>query len=603
MQHKGTKHGKGSARRAVRYLLQDHDSKGELRAGVDVLRGDPHAVADLAESLDFKWKYSSSVLGFAVEEDPTLDEINAVLDDIEQIYFAGLERDRVQFCAVMHTGQDGRKDLHLVTACVDLETGKHFNPLPPGHIKWMDHLRDYHNHKNGWARPDDPIRRQLIEKGPEAHRPSTRAEIETLMKEMAAAGLVTNRDDVVNVLKQWGEVTRLGKEYIGVKPEGAKSAIRLRGGIFNDDWTAAGELDREAAHASLRSTGRGGQVDEERAAAVRAEFELAVQRRADENRERYKKPEAEFTRTAERSAVNDRSLEADAGNSAEAGIEQQRSTPDQRTLDEPDQSRAAESDQRSDQTAASSAKQSEPRSPELEQDDREKLAKALADWRRDCDQHISSHNGWNADAGQADKQQSSSVERLAEPDQRSGADAEPLAGGGRVYPGQSWEPLYNSPETGAALHAPGPSVRADRGLNNDRNREAAKRAARTNESVESRRNSGLEAIIDRTSAAIRRFAAVCSGYFEQVREYVEQHIDTSDRSREAEQERAREREQMQQQHSASISELERAVEAVKRQTERVGGSVELTARTLESIEFKQELQRQQQSRGGWEMEM
>lgn len=333
MHHKGTKHGSGSARRAIDYLLQDHDSSGELRGGVDVLRGDPMAVADLADSLDFKWRYSSSVVGWALEEDPTPEEIEAVLNDIEAAYFAGIPAHRVQWCAVLHTGQDGRKDLHIVTACVDLESGLHFNPLPPGHMRLMDAMRDYHNWSNGWARPDDPARAVLSQVGRAQANdelpvmPRKRADMHAVLDRMIDDGLLATSADVRAQAKQWGEVTREGTDYISIKPPGAGRAVRLKGEKFKKGWTAAAEPERQARKQQVRNTGRGGVVDHALAAEARALFNQAVAGRAAHNQKRYPASPAidplqvmaQFRAEQQVQNERDRAVATAAANAATAG--------------------------------------------------------------------------------------------------------------------------------------------------------------------------------------------------------------------------------------------------------------------------------------------
>ena len=49
-------------------------------------------------------------------------------------------------------------------------TGKALNIAPPGHEKTFDPLRDYWNHSQGWARPDDPERFRHVQLGHESHR-------------------------------------------------------------------------------------------------------------------------------------------------------------------------------------------------------------------------------------------------------------------------------------------------------------------------------------------------------------------------------------------------------------------------------------------------
>ena len=62
--------GTGSAKAAVDYLLGERDAAGKLREGVEVLRGDPDMVAEVADSLEFAHKYTSGVIAWAPEDRP-----------------------------------------------------------------------------------------------------------------------------------------------------------------------------------------------------------------------------------------------------------------------------------------------------------------------------------------------------------------------------------------------------------------------------------------------------------------------------------------------------------------------------------------------------
>ena len=64
-------HGTGKASSAATYLLDSHDHKGEERAGVAVLRGDPQQFAAVADSLDFQHRYRSAVISWSEEEAPS----------------------------------------------------------------------------------------------------------------------------------------------------------------------------------------------------------------------------------------------------------------------------------------------------------------------------------------------------------------------------------------------------------------------------------------------------------------------------------------------------------------------------------------------------
>jgi len=84
------RHGQGSAAGAVRYLLQEHDHTGEVRAEVTVLRGDPHLVAQVADASPHQWRYTSGVIAWAPDDHPTPDEIYTVIKEWEDTAFAGL---------------------------------------------------------------------------------------------------------------------------------------------------------------------------------------------------------------------------------------------------------------------------------------------------------------------------------------------------------------------------------------------------------------------------------------------------------------------------------------------------------------------------------
>ena len=86
--------GTGSARDAADYLLGERDAAGKPREGVEVLRGDPHQVAAVADTLPFDHKYTSGVIAWATEDEPTDDRIGEVLDAFEETAWAGLEPDR-----------------------------------------------------------------------------------------------------------------------------------------------------------------------------------------------------------------------------------------------------------------------------------------------------------------------------------------------------------------------------------------------------------------------------------------------------------------------------------------------------------------------------
>ena len=82
---------------------QDQDRDPEKNPEeVKVLRGNPHQVADVADTLEFEHKYTSGVIAWAPEDKPSDAQIGRVVDEFEKTAWAGLEPDRYAWAAVQH---------------------------------------------------------------------------------------------------------------------------------------------------------------------------------------------------------------------------------------------------------------------------------------------------------------------------------------------------------------------------------------------------------------------------------------------------------------------------------------------------------------------
>jgi hypothetical protein len=237
--------GKGSAKDAETYLTQEHDHKGEVRADVQVLRGNPSFVSELADSLEFDHRYTSGVIAWHVDDNPTNEQIDQVLNDFERVSFAGMDASQYAYYAVLHEEANGAKHVHVVSARVELSTGKSMNIAPPNWQKTYDVLVDKYNVKHDWASPKDLHRRQSLTLDKSMIHADLKANeakqlITQFVNDAVSNELVTNRADVVAYLSDLGEVTREGKDYISVKPNGFKKAIKLKGAIYEREF----DLDR-----------------------------------------------------------------------------------------------------------------------------------------------------------------------------------------------------------------------------------------------------------------------------------------------------------------------------------------------------------------------
>lgn len=287
-------HSKGSGRAAANYLLGDLDHQGRERAGVQVLRGDPNMLGQLIDSLDSVHRYTSGVIAFHVDDDPTDAEIQHALDEFERVAFAGLEKNQYAYCAVLHEEEDGSKHIHFVIPRVELTSGKSMNIAPPGWKKIFDPLRDALNFEHGWARPADPRLQRLVQPGRAAqwadwkNGEDPRQQITSWLVSQVAAGIVNSRVDVIHALETLGVINRQGKDYISIRiNEGAKP-IRLKGPIYAEKFD--GESFREAATAAQRRPRGREKPDFDAAAIARARLEHFVAKRSEYNEERFPAP-------------------------------------------------------------------------------------------------------------------------------------------------------------------------------------------------------------------------------------------------------------------------------------------------------------------------
>ena len=281
--------GTGGGGGIANYLV-DPDRQGREDAPPEVLRGDIAQTRELIDSTDRKWTYSTGVLSFAPEDRPTEAQQTALMDDFERLAFAGLERDQYDITWVRHSHtQGGRVELHFLTPRMELVSGKAFNIAPPGWERSYAPLRDTYNYEHGWARPDDPARARTQQRTSErSTRGETRDSVTAYLEGKILTGEIENRADIVAALHEAGlETPRQGKNYITAMDPDTGDRWRLKGRIYEKDWTRDAELDRGAARESQGSENAVDGKDERRAAQSRDRLEAVIMRRAEWVRERF----------------------------------------------------------------------------------------------------------------------------------------------------------------------------------------------------------------------------------------------------------------------------------------------------------------------------
>jgi hypothetical protein len=312
MHIKFLKHGTGQALDAVEYLLAVTDAKDEHRAGVEILRGDLYQLASLADSLDFKYRYSSAVVSFHPDDMPTDEQLEALIDEFEKTAFAGLDPEQYCWGVVRHDDNLGGFHLHVIIARVELRTGRSFNPAPPGWQKTFDPLRDHFNARYGWKSPDidaHPENARGIQPGHRVYRDvrtavtsgleDPRQAIIEYVQTGIVSGLVKDRKDMISYLEDAGfEIPRAGKNYITVMDPDLESGDRwrLKGALFDENF----DFDRTLAAKAARRHGVDRKPDSAAAAIFYRQLEQKRGERAQYNQKKYQQSKNSATRRHQR---------------------------------------------------------------------------------------------------------------------------------------------------------------------------------------------------------------------------------------------------------------------------------------------------------------
>ncbi|MBE1426951.1 hypothetical protein H4684_003635 [Desulfomicrobium macestii] len=291
------KYGKGDAQRAKNYFLRNHDWNGELRKEVRVFYGNPDHVASVANALNSSYCYTSGVLAWSPEDDPTEEQIEQTMLLWRLLAFAGLDMQRVAHCEILHRDNRGGVHIHTLTAQVDLTTGKRLNIAPPGWAGDFYPLRDWLNIKHGWARPEDPTRARLLRPGWRAYlqadaeirglflKPDMRDELHDYILGGIQVGEIQDRESMVLALEGRGiEVAHHGRRHLSIKNPDTGRNVRLVGAIYEKHWRSVDLL----ASPERGPERRDGEIDEGASRRAYARFEEACQSRAAFNKKRFR---------------------------------------------------------------------------------------------------------------------------------------------------------------------------------------------------------------------------------------------------------------------------------------------------------------------------
>lgn len=262
------RHGQGRGEAPINYLL------GRLRdrEGARVLYGDPVITEQLVNISPFKNKYKSGVLSFTEQAD-SLSEAQKrnIMQRFEETIFVGLEPDQYDILWVEHSDKGGRLELNFVIPCIELRSGKSFQPFYAGaDLVRVNAFKNMINHEYKLSDPDDPKRRRLVNPyvnnaprpsfKPKDKTKSYRAMDEELeeiikttrrhskLKEAVDKRLqllveqqyfIGSRDDILRHLRQWEfKIERVTKNSISISHPNVDKNIRLKGFLYEENFNA-----------------------------------------------------------------------------------------------------------------------------------------------------------------------------------------------------------------------------------------------------------------------------------------------------------------------------------------------------------------------------
>lgn len=288
------KKGTGGGTASINYLLNERTEQGTAR----ILKGDETLTREIINSLNFKQKACVGCLSFS-ENNISDEDKQAIIESFETALLTPEMKDRVNVLWVEHTDK-GRLELNFVIPKVDLETKKSFNPyFHKNDFSRIDTFVDLTNAIYGFTNPKDPAKDQSIKNiNHHAKTFKDHKDLDNHFKELAINGLIKNRDELIsyieNELNGIVEITRKGKDYLGLKLSNDKKATRYKGELYQDGNyadTFREENERKQRRAREISSSRDGENIK------RLELKLIelIDKKSEFNRKRYQKRSLDTT--------------------------------------------------------------------------------------------------------------------------------------------------------------------------------------------------------------------------------------------------------------------------------------------------------------------
>ncbi|MFT6350338.1 MAG: hypothetical protein ACJAYB_003386 [Psychromonas sp.] len=291
--------GKGGGFSPLKYLLGDFGtvdgkmpSKAEQDKGIGkrsvkplILRGDAEQTKQLIDGLSFKRNYTSGTLSFT-ESNISAEQKNKIMDDYQNMLLAGLDANQYDVLWVEHRDKN-RLELNFLIPNVELVSGKRLQPyFDKADRKRVNAWQQVTNQKYGLTDPHDPCRKRAAVTAHDLPSETKEAKlaINKAMTESISSGFVSNREDVLQQLREWEfEIANEKPKSISIKNPKTNINLRLSGGIYERDF----ELGKEGTERIERAEREYKKQREQRYEEARTTLDEAYKRKCEYNTQRY----------------------------------------------------------------------------------------------------------------------------------------------------------------------------------------------------------------------------------------------------------------------------------------------------------------------------
>lgn len=226
--------GGGSPKASIDYLL----GKDRQREGAKVLSGDPELSRSIAESLEFKNRYTVGCLSFE-EREISINAKKEIMEKFEKTIFAGMEKDQYNITWIEHSDKN-RVELNFFIPNVELRTDKRLQPYYDRADRPLtDNFQMVINHEYGLSDPHAFEKKQLLKIDLDTPKPAAefKKDVHELILNHVAKGEIKSQENLVEIFTKAGlEVSRTTDKSISIKnPDGGRN-IRFDGELYGKEF-------------------------------------------------------------------------------------------------------------------------------------------------------------------------------------------------------------------------------------------------------------------------------------------------------------------------------------------------------------------------------